>query len=313
MNDFRVLVADQISLKGINLLRTLTEVDENTDISNEELIRQIPMYNALVVRSRTKVTAEVIKEGKQLQVIGRAGVGVDNIDLAACQSRNIIVVNSPEAATVSVAEHTIGLIISLLRQIPQADRSMKAGLWLKKDLRGQGFSGKTLGIIGIGRIGTAVAERAISLGMSILAYDPYLSNKAISKRRAKPVSLELLLQNADILTIHIPYSKENHHLINRNKFNQMKPGVFIVSTARGGIIDEQALLDVLNSGRVAGAALDVFAEEPPGATPLVLHEKVIATPHIGAQTIEAQIKAGVDVAEEIISALNGEPLRWRVV
>ncbi len=309
----KILVADQISAEGTDKLQMFATVDLRFDITRDELIAQLGEYDALVVRSRTKVTAEVVAAGNHLKVIGRAGVGVDNIDLEACRKKNIMVVNSPNGATIPVAEFTLGLIFSLLRKIPAANSTMKDGQWSKKELKGENLQGKTLGLIGVGRIGAAVAERSAALGMRVLAYDPYVSNDNIKKFRAVPAELPELVSASDILSIHTPYTDETHHFINTKLFNQMKKGVYLVCAARGGVVDENALLTALNSGQVAGAALDVFSKEPPGLTALISHPNVVVSPHIGAQTYEAQIQAGIDVAEEIYSALKGEPLRWRVV
>jgi len=248
-----------------------------------------------------------------LKVVGRAGVGVDNIDLYAARERGVIVVNTPEATTVSVAEQTLALMLSLARNIPTADASMKAGNWLKNSLNGTELYRKTLGIIGIGRIGNAVAERVGVFRMHVIGYDPLLSAEQIRKNGAVPVTLEGLFAQSDYISLHVPLTDKTQGMIDEAALRKMKPGVRIICAARGGIIDEDALLAALESGQVAGAALDVFAQEPPGLTPLVAHPKVIASPHIGAQTIEAQVRAAEDVAQEVLNALRGEKLRWQVV
>jgi D-3-phosphoglycerate dehydrogenase len=269
-------------------------------------------YDALIVRGRTKVTAAILDAGKNLKVVGRAGVGVDNIDLNAAKEKNIVVVNSPLATTVAVAELTMGLMLSLVRDLPRADKTMKDGKWLKKEFEGAELFGKTLGVIGMGRIGAAVVKRAAAFDMNVVGYDPLIPADEIQKRGAQPVTLDELYAKADVITMHIPLTADSKHLINAAAIATMKQGVHIVCAARGGVIDEAALLDGLNSGKVAGAALDVFSTEPPGLTDLVAHPKVVCAPHVGAQTVEAQARAAEDIASEITRALQGEMLRWRV-
>jgi D-3-phosphoglycerate dehydrogenase len=288
-------------------------VDDRNDIPADELLKVIAEYDALIVRSRTKVTPEVFEAGKKLKVVGRAGVGVDNINLAAAAAHGVTVVNAPKSTSVAVAELALGLMLALARSVSTADGSMKGGQWLKKELKGVELNGKTLGIIGMGNIGSALAVRAGALGMKILGYDPLLPSEEISKRGAEPVALDDLYAKSDYISFHIPLTDETRGMVNGQTLAQMKRGVRIVCTARGNIIDETALLGALESGQVAGAALDVFAKEPPGLTALVAHPKVIATPHIGAQTAEAQVRAAEDMGTEILAALKGEPLRWKVV
>ncbi len=240
-------------------------------------------------------------------------MGVDNINLDAAKAKGVIVVNSPLATTIAVAELTLGLMLSLIRDIPRADAGMKEGNWLKKELRGTEVNGKTLGVIGFGRIGAAVAERAKAFGMQIIACDPVLTADEIRKRGGKPVSLDDLLTMSDFITLHIPLTPETKRILNAAAFEKMKPGVRIICAARGGVIDETALLSALQSGKVAGAALDVFTTEPPGKTELASHPKVVCTPHMGAETSEAQVRAAIDISTEVIAALDGKPLRWRIV
>ena len=308
----RILVSDGLSEAGLNLLRAAGEVVANPKIGADELLAALPEYHALVVRSRTKVTARLIEAGRNLKVIGRAGVGVDNIDVAAALARGITVVNSPLAASAAVAEHTLGLMLALARSIPTADASMKQGRWEKSAFMGGELSGKTLGLIGIGRIGALVAERAIAFGMSILAYDPYLSAEQIRERRAEPATFDAVLARSDYLSLHLPLTAETRGLIGSAQFAQMKPGARLVCTARGGVIDEDALRAALDSGALAGAALDVFAEEPPPPGGIAAHARVVATPHVGAQTAEAQARAGVAIAEEVIAVLQGREPRLKV-
>jgi D-3-phosphoglycerate dehydrogenase len=313
MPTYNVLIADGLEDNGQAILRSPTHVDNCPDISPEELLQVIEGYDALIVRSRTKVTAQVFAAARRLKVVGRAGVGVDNIDLEAARAHSIMVVNAPASTSLAVAELTFGLMLSLAREIPRANAGMKQGEWLKKKLRGMELYGKTLGILGMGRIGSEVSKRAAIFGMNIIAYDPLMPEENIRQRWAKPVSLDDLYAYSDFISLHLPLKAETRSLVGEQAFERMKRGVRILCTARGGIIDESALLAALESGQVAGAALDVFASEPPGETALVGHPKVIATPHVGAQTAEAQARAAEDIANEVLAALNGELLRWKVV
>ena len=309
----KILLTDGLQENGKEILQQHAIVDDRVGITGEELLNVIADYDAIIVRGRTKVTKDVLRKAEKLKVVGRAGVGVDNIDLAAAQARKITVVNAPTATTIAVAEHTIALMLSLVRAVPRADEGMKSGRWLKKELMGSELFGKSLGIIGMGRIGSAVGKRAKAFGMSILGYDPLLSGSVIEEQGAVPVTLEHLLANADLISVHTPLTPETKGLINSQAIGKMKHGVRIIVTARGKIVDETALLAGLESGQVAGAALDVFAEEPPGMTALVSHPRVVATPHIGAQTQEAQMRTATDIAEEVLSALQEQPLRWKIV
>jgi D-3-phosphoglycerate dehydrogenase len=313
MLDYNILITDGLDENGQAILRSVAKVDDRTGMSPEELLQVIEEYDVLIVRSRTKVTAQVFDTAGQLKVVGRAGVGVDNIDLEAAKSRNVTVVNAPTSASTAVAELTLGLMLSLAREIPRADAGMKQGKWLKDELVGTELYGKTLGILGIGRIGAEVAARAAVFGMSVLGYDPLISPEEITRRRAQPVSLDDLYARSDYISLHLPLTAETRSMLDEQALGRMKRGVRIICAARGGVIDETALLAALESGQVAGAALDVFASEPPGATGLVRHPNVIATPHVGAQTAEARSRAAEDIANEVLAALNGEPLRWKVV
>jgi D-3-phosphoglycerate dehydrogenase len=308
----KVLISDGLAEEGIKLLKGVADVDVQPKITADELIAGLPQYQGLVVRSRTKVTAKVIEAGTDLKVIGRAGVGVDNIDVAAAIAKGITVVNSPLAATVAVAELTLGLMLALAREIPRADSALKKGEWLKSGLSGVELYGKTLGLVAVGRIGAAVAGRAVAMGMRVTAYDPFLSDDDVRQRQAHPTTLDELLAASDFISIHSPLTSQTKYLINADSFTKMKNGVRIICAARGGVIDEAALLAALESGKVAGAALDVFEAEPPGLTPLATHPKVIGTPHVGAQTAEAQARAGVDIAEEVAAVLTGKTPRWQV-
>lgn len=312
MPDYNVLITDGLDQAGQAILRAAAAVDDRENISADELLGTVGEFEGMIVRGRTKVTAAVFEAGSRLKVVGRAGVGVDNIDLEAARARGVIVVNAPVSTTLAVAELTFGLMLSLAREIPRADSAMKQGTWAKKELEGVELNGKTLGIIGVGRIGMEVGKRAAAFGMNIVAYDPLVPEDEIRKRGAEPATLQDLYAWSDFISLHLPLSVDTRDMIGRMAFSEMKDGVRIVCAARGGIIDEAALLEALNSGKVAGAGLDVFASEPPGASELVKHPKVIATPHVGAQTVEAQARASEDIAWEVLAALQDEPLHWRV-
>lgn len=313
MAELRVLIADRLAPEAAHSLAARgVEVLDRPGIEGAELREALSTVDGLLVRGRTQVTAGLLDAAPRLKAIARAGVGVDNIDLAAAAAREVIVVNTPMSTSLAVAEHTFGLMLALLRQIPQADAGMKAGGWPKEDLMGVELSGKTLGVIGVGNIGSLVAERAAAFGMEPLGYDPYLDDDALRARAVEPVGLEQLYASSDVITLHMPLTDETRAMLGAGAFAQMRRGLFIVCAARGGVIDEAALLQALESGQVAGAALDVFAQEPPGASPLVQHPRVVATPHIGAQTEQAQTRAAVDAAEELYNALSGQPLRWQV-
>lgn len=305
---WRILVSDPIDSAGIDRLRQAAEVIQSNDLT------EIGQYDALVVRSGTPVTAEVLGTGHpQLKVVGRAGVGVDNIDLEAARSLAIRVVNAPLAATEAVAEHALALMFSLARRIPAADHSMKSGGWEKRSFKGTELAGKTLGVIGVGRIGAALAQRARSLSMKVVGYDLLLTDAQIRAAGADPLPFDALLTRSDFISLHVPLTESTRSLIGAKELGLIPAGGYLVSTARGGVVDEAALLRALNAGRLAGAALDVFEHEPPGAVELVQHPRVVATPHIAAQTEEAQQRAAVDIAEEVLAALAGQDLRWQVV
>ncbi len=304
---WRILITDGLASAGLALLESQADVVQSPDL------RGLGEVDAMVVRGRTKVTAEVLRAGApRLQVVGRAGVGVDNIDLEAARASGVTVVNAPEAPTAAVAELTLGLMLSLARQIPRADANLRNQKWLKKELIGIQLLGKILGIIGVGRIGGELAMRALALGMRVVGFDIAVSPEAMRGRGVEPVSLDELLAQADFISLHVPLTEETQDMISVQELRRVKPEAYLITTSRGGVVDEDALLEALEQGRLAGAALDVFAREPPGSNPLVQHPCVIVTPHIGAQTREAQEKAGLDIAEEVIAALNDQPLRWRV-
>ena len=311
---WKILLTDGLAeINDPDLLASVELIDKK-GITPEDLLEVIPELDAVIVRGRTKITEEVLSKAENLKVVGRMGVGVDNIDLKAAAAHGVTVVNAPVATTVSVAELTMGLMLSLIRSIPKADAGMKAGEWLKKELVGTELFQKTLGVIGFGNIGEAVGARAQAFGMKIIACDPVRSDEQVKAAGATPVSFDELLEQSDLITMHIPHIEATHYLINDESIKKMKDGVLIICAARGGVIDESALLAGLESGKVGGAALDVFEKEPPAAgDPLSMHPKVVGTPHIGAQTKEAQLRAGHDIVEEVVAALGEKPLRWKIV
>ncbi|HUW23000.1 MAG TPA: phosphoglycerate dehydrogenase [bacterium] len=302
----KVLVSDKLAEEGIELLRKSPDitVDVKLKLELQELLKHIGEYDALLVRSTTKVTKEVIDAAKNLKVIGRAGVGVDNIDVEAASKRGILVMNTPGGNTISAAEHTMSMLLALSRCIPQANISLKSKQWEKKKFLGTEIFKKTLGIIGLGRIGGEVAKRAQSFGMEIIAYDPYISKAHAREIGVKLVSFPELIKQADYITIHIPSTSETKHIINKETINQMKEGVRIINCARGGIIDEAALAEAVKSGKVGGAALDVFEKEPPFDSPVLGLENIIVTPHLGASTEEAQINVARDIALQVLDFLK---------
>jgi len=310
---WKILLTDGLAPISDQELLDSVDLEDRKGISAGELLSVIGSYDAVIVRGRTKVTEEVLDPAKKLKVVGRMGVGVDNINLKAAKAHNVTVVNAPIATTVSVAELTIGLILSLIRGIPKGDSGLKSGEWLKKQLKGTELYQKTLGVIGFGNIGEAVCRRILAFDMNVIAYDPIRPEEEIKAAGAQPISFEELLKNSDLITLHIPHIETTHHILNQAAFEMMKEGVQIICAARGGVMDESALLAALESGKVAGAALDVFEKEPPGDNPLMRHPKVIGTPHIGAQTEEAQLRAGHDILSEVVAALEGKPLRWKIV
>lgn len=308
----KVLVADPIAADGVEILREGAEVDVKTGLSNSELLSIVGEYEALVVRSETKVTAEVIEAGTRLQVVGRAGVGVDNIDLDAATRRGVFVVNAPSGNTVAAAEHTIALMLSLARMIPQADASLRAGEWARSKFIGTEVRHKVLGLVGLGKVGTGVARRAQGLEMRVIAYDPFISQDYARNLGLEVVGLEELLQRSDFVSVHVPLTNATKGLIGRQQLALMKPTARIINCARGGIIDEQALFEFLEEGRLAGAAVDVFSKEPAIGNILLRSSKVVATPHLGASTKEAQVSVAVDVAGQVLAVLRGQPARYAV-
>ncbi len=298
----KILVSDNLAESGIERLMAVPsfDVEVNTSLTPEEFRQIIKEYDALVIRSGTKVTREVIEAADNLKVIARAGIGLDNVDIEAASKRGIVVMNTPEGNVITTAEHTLAMMLSLTRSIPQAVNSLKSGKWEKKRFRGRELFNKVLGVIGIGRIGRVVAERAMGFKMHVIAYDPYISTEAIHSLGIEGVSFEELLARADYITIHTPMTQETRNILNADAFRKMKQGVYIINCARGGIVNEQDLYDAIRSGIVSGAALDVFAKEPPIGNELLALDQVIATPHLGASTDEAQENVAIAVADQVI-------------
>jgi D-3-phosphoglycerate dehydrogenase len=306
----RVLVSDPITAAGIELLKEAgLEVEVKTDHTKEELLAKIKNYDALIVRSQTKVTADIIEAAANLKVIGRAGVGVDNVDIPAATKKGIIVLNAPDGNTISTAELSVAMLLALARHIPQAHSSLKSGAWDRKKYTGVEVNGKTLGIVGMGRIGTEVAKRAQALGLNINAFDPFLTQERAEVLGAKLVNLETIITESDFITVHTPLTAETKGLFGAAEFARMKKGVRLVNCARGGIYDETALVAALKSGQVAGAALDVYVDEPPTNRELIELPQVVVTPHLGASTKEAQENVAIDVAIEVIKVLKGEAFK----
>jgi len=301
----RVLVADPIAEAGINRLREHAEVDVELKQSPAALVGRIADYDALIVRSETRVDARVIDAGSRLKVIGRAGAGVDNIDVDAATRAGVLVVNAPSGNTIAAAEHTMAMMLALARHIPQADQAVKAGRWERSRFLGTELRDKVLGVVGLGSIGREVAHRAQAFGMRVIASDPMLSEERASQLNVKLVPFEELMAEADLVTLHVPLTRETHHLIDARVLAGAKQGLRLINVARGGIVDESALRDALRDGQVAGAALDVFEQEPPGENPLLSLPQVVTTPHLGASTEEAQISVALEISDQVIAVLDG--------
>lgn len=309
----KVLVTEKLSEAGLDLLRKDFQVDVRPELASEGLAQAIGDYDALIVRSQTQITAEVIDAAETLKVVARAGIGLDNVDVEAATRKGVMVVNAPQSNIVSAAEHAIALLLAQARNIPRADAALKQGRWERSAFQGVELQGKTLGVVGIGRVGSLVAQRAAGFGMRVIAFDPY-----VPKDRAKEMGVELmptleaLLVQADFVTIHLPRTPDTEGLIGDHELSMVKPGARLVNTARGGIVEEAALVKALEDGRLAGAALDVFDHEPTTDSPLFRLENVVVTPHLGASTAEAQDKAGTTVAEMVRLALKGEFVPYAV-
>jgi D-3-phosphoglycerate dehydrogenase / 2-oxoglutarate reductase len=303
----RVLVTEKLAQRGLDLLSAAGhEVDEQLDLSPEDLLRVIPGAQGLIIRSATQVSSDVLAAGTELIVVGRAGVGLDNVDVPAATDRGIMVVNAPESNILSAAEQAMALLLAQARNIPQAHAALVAGRWERAKWEGVELHGKTLGIIGLGRVGALVGQRALAFGMRLLAYDPYVTVERARRMSVELRSLEELMAESDIVTVHLPKTPETIGLIGRDLLAKAKPGIRIINTARGGIIDEEALAEAVRDGIVAGAGIDVFAKEPTTESPLFALDSVVVSPHLGASTAEAQDKAGVTIAEQVLLALAGD-------
>lgn len=306
----KILIAEELAEEGRRQLGEEFGVDYRPDLSPAELLRDIADYDALIVRSATQVTADVIAAAKRLRVVGRAGVGVNNIDVTAATSRGIVVLNVPDGNTIAAAEHTIGLMLAAARHIPQAHASLQSGRWQRSAFEGVELRGKTLGIIGAGRIGQEVGKRCLAFGMRVLAYDPYANADNLKRLGILPAAtLDEVLQEADFLSVHTPLTPRTRGLIGERELARLKKGAYVVNCARGGIIDEEALYQALISEHLAGAALDVFSHEPPGDSPLLRLPQVVVTPHLGASTREAQLVNAVEVARQVTRFLRGQSVR----
>ncbi|TET96672.1 MAG: phosphoglycerate dehydrogenase, partial [Dehalococcoidia bacterium] len=309
----RVLVCDPIAEDGIAVLQQFgAQVDVRTGLSPDELEAAVDSYEALIVRSETKITRQVIAAAGRLQVIGRAGIGVDNIDLEAATEKGVVVVNAPTGNIISAAEHAVALMLALARHIPDASASLKSGRWDRKRFMGLEVRGKTLGILGLGQVGSEVARRARGLEMKVIAHDPFVPEERARTLGVELVPFEQLLRESDFLTVHTTLSESTRRLIGEAELREMKPTARLINTARGGIVDEGALDAALREDRLAGAALDVFETEPLTSHPLFSNERVVVTPHLGASTAEAQERVSQDMAEQIIAVIKGEPAQYAV-
>jgi len=303
----KVLIPEKLADPGIELLRKDFDVDVILDLSAAELLERIGEYDGLIIRSATQVTAEVIDRAENLKAIGRAGIGVDNIDIEAATKRGVIVANAPESNTVAAAEHTLGLMLAAARRIPAADASLKGGEWKRSSFKGVEVREKTLGLIGLGHVGAIVARGALGMGMKVLAYDPYVSEdrmRSMNVERAE--TTDEVFENADFVSLHVPRTPQTMGLVNEETLAKMKPTSYLINVARGGIVDEAALYEALKGGVIGGAALDVFAEEPTTDSPIFALSNVVVTPHLGASTAEAQDRAGITAAEQVATALRGQ-------
>jgi len=308
----KILVADPIATKGVDFLKQHADVITKFKLQLDELKTIIKDCDAVIVRSQTKIPLEVIDCGKNLKVIGRAGVGIDNIDVDAATKKGITVVNAPTANTVSAAEHTMGLMLALARNIPLANSQLKSGLWQREKLTGVELRGKTLGILGVGNVGSEVAKRAQSFEMNIIAYDPFVSPSYASNIHVSLVPFNQLLAQSDFITLHLPVTPSTDNLIGPKELAKLKPSARIINCARGKLVDEKAVLKAIQEGKLAGAAFDVFRSEPLADSPLFQEDKIVVTPHLGASTVEAQAGAAIDVAEQVIAVLQGKPSKYTI-
>jgi D-3-phosphoglycerate dehydrogenase len=311
-DEMRILIADRVADEGVDVLKGFADVDVKLGMGHDELLGLIQQYDALVVRSETKVTADIIEAADQLQVIGRAGVGVDNIDLEAATRKGIVVVNAPAGNTISAAEHTVALMLAMARNIPQANVVLRSGVWRRQDFMGTEVRHKTLGIVGLGNVGSEVARRAKGLEMRLIAFDPFVSIEYAGNLGVELVSLEQLLKEADFITLHTPLTEQTRGLIGVKQLKTVKPTARIINCARGGVVDEEALFRAVESGKLAGAAIDVFVKEPVQESVLFKNDRIVVTPHLAASTAEAQASIALDVAEQIVAVLSGETARYAV-
>jgi D-3-phosphoglycerate dehydrogenase len=308
----KVLVAEPIASEGVELLRGSHEVDERHGLTRDELCAILPDYDALIVRSQVKVDAGLIASGRRLVVIGRAGVGVDNVDLDAATRAGIMVVNAPTGNTIAAAEHTLALLYGLARRTAPADASLRRGEWKRAQFTGLELRGRTLGIIGLGKIGQAIAVRAIAMEMTVLAVDPYVTDEQAANHGVELVEFDELLRRADVVTVHVPLTRATRGLIDRAAIAKLKPGSIVLNVARGGVIDEAAVAEALASGHLGGAGIDVFEHEPPTDSPLLAAPNTLLTPHLGASTAEAQILVAEEVAAQVLDVLEGRSARYAV-
>ncbi len=308
----RILVAEPLAAEGLELLRAHHQVDELIGVPRERLIAAIPEYDALLVRSQVQVDVELIAAGTRLVVIGRAGVGVDNVDLDAATRAGITVVNAPTGNTIAAAEHTLALLYALARRIAAADASLRRGEWKRSQFTGAELRGKTLGIIGLGKIGQAIADRARAMEMVVIGHDPYVTAEQAALRGVELVDFETLLARSDVVTVHVPLTRSTRGLIGAAQLARMRSGAFLLNVARGGIIDEAAVADALREGRLGGTGIDVFEHEPPTGSPLLDAPNTVLTPHLGASTAEAQVRVAVEAAAQVIDVLEGRPARYAV-
>ena len=308
----RILVAEPLAEQGLEILRRDHDVDVRTGLERAAFLEALPEYEALLVRSAVQVDAEAIAAGTRLVVVGRAGVGVDNIDLSAATHAGVTVVNAPTGNTIAAAEHTLALLFALARHVPEADASVRLGEWKRAAFTGRELRGKTLGIVGLGKIGMAIADRARGMEMEVLGHDPYVTEEAAANHGVRLTKLAELLRTADVVTVHVPLTRSTRNLIGAKELATMKPDAFLINVARGGVIDENALAAALTNGKLGGAAVDVFTAEPPRESPLLTAPNTILTPHLGASTAEAQTRVAVEAAEQVLDVLAGRPARYAV-
>jgi D-3-phosphoglycerate dehydrogenase / 2-oxoglutarate reductase len=308
----RILIAEPLAAEGVDLLRAQHDVDDRPGLPREELLAALPDFDALVVRSQVQVDAEAITAGTRLQVIGRAGVGVDNVDLDAATRAGITVVNAPTGNTIAAAEHTLALLYAVARRIAAADASVRRGEWKRAEFTGNELRGRTLGIIGLGKIGQAIAARAVAMEMTVLASDPFVTAEQAAHHGVELVPFETILERSDVVTVHVPMTRATRGLIGRDQLARMKPGAILLNVARGGVVDEAAVAAALRDGHLGGAGIDVFEKEPPAGSPLLDAPNTVLTPHLGASTAEAQVAVAEEIADQVLDVLAGRSARYAV-